>query len=176
MIALQFKLTAPSVTQMSTELDTEMSDHSQSSQVSKCGHQIKKTLPPHPTTTSKPPSWPTHSSHSLTLSNDGVGIELMCIGGFVKSEKMKTRSKFFKPNWTRSRCAISTSARVMTRNGGSVRCTRQSVVGCKSTFVRKGTPLKPSSRNGTSTSTRPSDWQQLTHARARQRSPWPCYA
>jgi hypothetical protein len=53
--------------------------------------------------------------------------------------------------WTRSRCAISMSKRVTTKNGVSVKQTRQSVDGCNNTFERKGTPLNPRFRKGIST-------------------------
>lgn len=98
----------------------------------------------------------TYSSHSLTLSSWLVGIVLMWTGARLKSLNTKTRSKFFKPNWTRSRCAISISLRVMTKNGGSVKCTKHSVVGCSNTLDLKGTPWKPNSRKGISISNRPS--------------------
>lgn len=67
-------------------------------------------------------------------------------GGLEKSLRTKTRSKFLRPYWIRSRWATSTSARVTTRKGGSIRWTRQSVVGCISTLVLNGTPMNPSSR------------------------------
>lgn len=80
----------------------------------------------------------------------------MWIGVRWKSLKTKTISKFFNPNCTRSKWAISISLKVMIKKGGSDKWTRQSVVGCNKTFDRNGTPVKPSSRNGTSTSIRPS--------------------
>lgn len=70
----------------------------------------------------------------------------------MKSEKMRTISNCFKPNWTRSNEAISISLRVTTRKGGSERCTKHSVVGCNLTFVRNGTPSKANSRKGISAS------------------------
>lgn len=94
----------------------------------------------------------TYSSQFLTSSSWTVGIELICNGGRVKSEKMRTISNCFKPNWTRSNDAISISLRVTTRKGGSERCTKHSVVGCNLTFVRKGTPSKANSRKGISAS------------------------
>lgn len=45
---------------------------------------------------------------------------------------------------------------MITRNGGSVKCTKHSVVGCNNTLDLKGTPWKPSSRKGMSISNRPS--------------------
>lgn len=42
------------------------------------------------------------------------------------------------------------SARVTTKNGGSDRWTRHSVVGCSLTLVRNGTPSNESSRKGMS--------------------------
>lgn len=77
-------------------------------------------------------------------------MELMCSGAFVKSLKTKTRSNCFRPNCTRSKDATSISPRVTTKNGGSDKWTRHSVVGCRRTLVRKGTPSNDSSRNGIS--------------------------
>ena len=70
----------------------------------------------------------------------------------MKSLNMKTRSNCLSPYCTRSNDAISISARVTTRKGGSVRCTKHSVVGCKRLLVRKGTPSKDNSRKGISSS------------------------
>ena len=123
MIWPQFKLTAPSVTQMSTEL------------------RGVSAQPYAPLCSA------THSSHSRTWSNDAMGTLRMTSGTWLKSEKTKTTSnddEVLVLSVTRSRCTISTSESVMTVNGGSVRYTRQSVVGCSRTFVRWPTPLKPS--------------------------------
>ena len=84
-----------------------------------------------------------------------MGIELMWTGARWKSLNIMTKSKFLRPNCTRSRCAISISAKVTTKNGVSVKLTRQSVDGNSKTFDRKGTPLKPKFRNGISTCTSP---------------------
>lgn len=100
----------------------------------------------------------TYSSQSLTLSSCDMGIVLICMGVRWKSLNTNTRSKFLRPNCTRSKWAISISLSVITRKGGSDRWTRQSVVGCKRTLDRNGTPLKPSSRKGMSTSIRFSLW------------------
>ncbi len=76
----------------------------------------------------------------------------------MKSLKTKTRSNCLRPNCTRSKDAISISASVTTKNGGSDRWTRQSVVGWRRTFVRKGTPSNDSSRNGISVSSGSPVW------------------
>lgn len=94
----------------------------------------------------------TYSSQFLTSSICELGIELMWRGVFVKSLKMRTRSNCLSPYWTRSREAISISDNVTTRNGGSVRWTKHSVVGCKRALMRNGTPSNDSSRKGMSTS------------------------
>lgn len=70
----------------------------------------------------------------------------------MKSLNMRHRSNCFKLYCTRSREAISMSDRVTTRNGVSVRWTKHSVVGCKRTPWRNGTPSKESSLNGMSSS------------------------
>jgi len=44
-----------------------------------------------------------------------------------------------------------------TRNGGSMRCTRHSVVGCSHTLVRNGIPSNDNSRKGDV------DFESLTH-------------
>ena len=108
----------------------------------------------------------TESSHSLTFSSWLDGIVLMCTGARVKSVKTITMSKFLRPYCTRSRWATSISDRVRTRNGGSVRNTSVSVVGWRSTFARCGTPMKPSSRKGMSTSTCPSEASAFLSAKA----------
>ena len=70
----------------------------------------------------------------------------------MKSLKMKTRSNCLSPYCTRSRDAISISESVTTKNGGSVRWTRHSVVGCNRAAMREGTPSKDNSRKGMSNS------------------------
>ena len=122
MIAPQARLTGPSEYGMSTELDR------------------KSAASP-----KLPELRGAYSSHSLTLSSWPIGIVLTWIGVRVKSWKTKTISKFLSPYCTRSRWATSMSASVSTRKGGSVRYTSVSVVGCRRTFDRKGTPEKASS-------------------------------
>ena len=94
----------------------------------------------------------TYSNQFFTSSSCDEGMEFICNGDRVKSVKTRTISNCFRPHCTRSREAISISLRVTTRNGGSERCTRHSVVGCSLTFVRKGTPSNASSRKGMSAS------------------------
>lgn len=126
MMGPQFRLTGPSLRGMSTELHAGFSG------------------------VFKPRGRHTHSNQFFTSSSCELGMEFMWSGAFVKSLKMSTMSNCFSPNWTRSSDAISMSERVTTRKGGSDKCTRHSVVGCKRTFVRNGTPSNDSSRNGIS--------------------------
>lgn len=128
----------------------------------------------------------THSSHSFTLSRCATGIELIWTGGFLRSWSTKTISKFFNPNCTRSRCTISTSDKVITVNGNSEIWIRQLVVGSRATIDLWGTPLKPSSRKGTSTSSsnccawaavsirRAKSWNSLSSSALRLRSSCSC--
>lgn len=140
MICDQFKFTGPSARGTSTEL----------------GIKLDRMI-------GLNRAWMTHFNHSLTLSSCGLGIELMWRGGREKSRKIKTMSKCLRENCTRSSEATSISARVTTVNGGSDRCTRQSVVGCIFTLARAGTPSKARSRKGMSTSRRLSLYHRFVH-------------
>ena len=70
----------------------------------------------------------------------------------VKSLNTMAMSKFFSAKPTRSRFTTSISLSVTTKNGVSIRSTRQFTVGSTKLEVLYGTPGKASSRNGISNS------------------------
>lgn len=92
------------------------------------------------------------NSLTLTWSSIFMGIALTIATLRLYSLNTKTISKFFRWNWTRSKWTSSTSSKVMTNGGHSVRLTRQPEVGCRLTVDRNGAPGNPNSLKGVSNS------------------------